>query len=126
MDKFSRYARIAEVEFGVIVVSTQNLEVKLRTYLSDKSFIDFFYTTRAKNNKFSIHWERQHVDKKIFRLDNTPDKKWRKVKTFPLHFHNGKYEKVTFPPKEFSHCKNKEDFFRAFLQFAKKHLSRKF
>lgn len=76
MGKFTIFTRIAEVEFSEIVISSQDLGLKLRIYLRDKSFIDFFYTTRLKTQRFSVHWERQHVDSTIYRIDNTPDKKW--------------------------------------------------
>src|SRR5436309_1433607 len=98
MEKFTEFARIAEIEFSEIVLSTQDLGQKLRIYLPDKSFIDFFYTTNLKTKRFSIHWERTHIDGFIYRLDNTPDKKWRNVSTFPLHFHNKVYDNVTIAP----------------------------
>lgn len=66
MEKFSRFARIAEIEFADIVLSTHYLNLKLRIYLKDKSFIDFFFTTQLKKQRFSIHWERYHIDKTIF------------------------------------------------------------
>jgi hypothetical protein len=55
MDKFAKFARIAEIEFADIVISTQNLDLKLRVYLVDKSFIDFFYTQKLKTTRFSFH-----------------------------------------------------------------------
>jgi len=49
MEKFSEFARIAEIEFSDIVLSTHYLAHKLRIYLIDKSFIDFYFTTKTKN-----------------------------------------------------------------------------
>lgn len=119
MEKFAAFARIAEIEFSDIVLSTQNLGNKLRIYLKDTSFIDFFFTTRLETQRFSMHWERRHINTGIYRMDNTPDKNWKKVKTFPLHFHNKIYENVGIPP----FLVNKQDslhaFFRRFLQFAR-------
>ncbi|MDP2750950.1 MAG: DUF6516 family protein, partial [Nanoarchaeota archaeon] len=83
MEKFAAFARIAEIEFSDIILSTQDLGHKLRIYLKDKTFIDFFYTTGLKTQRFSLHWERTHIDSSIYRLDNTPDRKWREVDTFP-------------------------------------------
>lgn len=119
MDKFTRFARIAEIEFADIVLSTQDLGYKLRIYLIDTSFIDFFYTTKLIHNKFSLHWERLHVDNTIYRLDNTPDKKWQHVTSFPIHFHHKTYQFVTTPPFTIRKTHKQDAFLRSFLQFAK-------
>lgn len=119
MAKFTRFARIAEVEFSDIVLSTQDLGHKLRIYLTNKSFIDFFYTTTASRPRFSIHWERNHIDSLIYRLDNTPDRKWAKVSTYPVHFHSKQYDKVKSSPFEMSKTDSLEILFRKFLSFAK-------
>lgn len=123
MGKFSRFARIAEVEFSDIVLSTHHLGHKLRIYLKDKSFIDFFLTENLKITRFSLHWERRHIDKTIYRLDNTPDKKWKKVKSFPTHFHKEKYANVIPPPFNVSKKEKLETILRKFLNFAKKILN---
>lgn len=119
MEKFTAFARIAEIEFADIVLSTQNLGHKLRIYLKDKSFIDFFYTSRLKSQRFSIHWERIHIDNTIYRLDNTPDRKWKYIKTFPVHFHNKKYSSVTTPPFQVKEKFDLQDILRNFLIFSK-------
>ncbi len=118
MEKFAGFARIAEIEFQDIVLSTQDLGNKLRIYLKDKTFVDFFYTTNLKNQRFAIHWERKHIDGKIYRIDNTPDKKWVAVSTFPVHFHKGSYKKVLRPPFNVKEAEL-EDLLRKFLAFAK-------
>jgi|SRR3990167_9251606 len=120
MEKFAKFARIAEIEFSDIVLSTQDLNNKLRIYLEDKSFVDFYFTTTLKVQRFSIHWERQHLDKTIYRIDNTPDKKWKKTKFFPVHFHDKIYEKVKDPPFRFNLKISLEQIFREFLKFARK------
>ncbi len=120
MEKFAKFARIAEIEFSDIVLSTQNLNHKLRIYLSDKSFIDFYFTTTVKVQRFSIHWERQHLDKTIYRLDNIPDKKWRKISTFPFHFHDKSYNNVKTAPFKIDKKSDLELLFREFLTFVKK------
>ena len=122
MGKFAKFARIAEVEFSDLVLSTQNLGVKLRIYLLDKSYVDFYFTTKLKSKRFSIHWERTHIDRRIYRLDNTPDKKWKKVKTFPLHFHNKKYASVTNPPFTLNQKLSLENIFRNFLHLVEEKL----
>ncbi len=119
MEKFATFARIAEVEFSDIVLSTQDLGHKLRIYLKDKTFVDFFYTTKLKTQRFSIHWERTHVDEFIYCLDNTPDRKWRKVVTFPIHFHNKTYNQVETAPFSMDQKISLETVFRRFLSFVK-------
>ena len=124
MEKFARFARIAETEFSDIVISTHDLGHKLRIYLKDKSFIDFFYTTKAKKIHFAIHLERIHIDKSIYRIDNTPDPKWNKVKTFPTHFHKGKYHKVKVPPFKIEDL-DLEAMLRKFLTLTRSKITRK-
>lgn len=119
MEKFAEFARIAEIEFSDIVLSTQDLGHKLRIYLIDKSFIDFSYTTGLTIQRFSIHWERTHIDKLIYRLDNAPDKNWRKVETFPIHFHDKKYEKVGIPPFSMGENLSLKNILRRFLRFVR-------
>lgn len=125
MEKFSKFARIAEIEFSDIVLSTHLLDLKLRIYIKDKSYIDFFFTTSLKEQRFSIHWERNHVDKIIYRLDNTPDTKWKRVSTFPFHFHDGKYDKVKQTPFFVKEDFVLEEVFRDFLKFARKIMAKK-
>lgn len=119
MGKFTIFARIAEIEFSEIVISSQDLDSKLRIYLIDKSFIDFFYSTKTKTQRFAIHWERQHADATIYRIDNTPDKKWRKVKSFPIHFHSREHSHVIDPPFNLKKNFELEDLLRSFLVFTR-------
>jgi|SRR3989344_9093968 len=124
MDKFSRFARIAETEFQDIVISSHDLGAKLRIYLTDKSFIDFFISSQSMLKRFSIHWERTHIDNTIYRLDNTPDKNWENVKSYPLHFHFKNYENVKVPVFDINN-KPLTDIYRAFLKFVRSALSKK-
>ena len=119
MEKFARFARIAETEFSDFVISTQDLGHKLRIYTIEKSFIDFYFTTELIITRFSIHWERSHVDGTVVRIDNTPDIKWQKISTYPVHFHEGKYERVKIPPFEIKN-KSLENILREFLRYARK------
>ena len=125
MGKFTKFARIAEVEFSDIVLSAHDLGHKLRIYLKDKSFIDFFYTSKIKTTRFALHWERKHIDNTIYRLDNTPDKNWQKVKSFPLHFHNKTYNKVSPPPFKIKSPLKLTEIFRDFLIFVRAKISLK-
>ena len=121
MGKFAGFARIAEIEFSDVVISTHDLGHKLRIYLLDKSFIDFFYSVRLRNRRFAIHWERNHLDNTFYRLDNTPDPRWKKVKSFPVHFHSEKYFQVIDPPFTVS-ATNLKSLLRSFLEFVRFHL----
>src|SRR3990167_5741214 len=104
MDKFSRFARIAETEFQDIVISSHDLGAKLRIYLTDKSFIDFFISSQSMLKRFSIHWEN--------------------VKSYPLHFHFKNYENVKVPVFDINN-KPLTDIYRAFLKFVRSALSKK-
>src|SRR5438034_4137240 len=119
MEKFAKFARIAEIEYSDIVLSTQNLGTKLRIYLKDKSFIDFSYTTKLKTQRFSLHWEKTHIDSSAYRIDNTPDIKWRRVDTFPIHFHKKTYTAVEIPPFAIKPNDTLENIIRKFLNFVK-------
>jgi len=118
MGKFTQFARIAETEFSDIVISSYDFGHKLRIYLRDKSFIDFFYTTQTNTHRFSIHWERIHIDNTIYRIDNMPDPKWEEIDTYPIHFHKGNYNTVEESP--FDTNLSLEELLRSFLSFARK------
>ena len=81
-------AEIALLEFPNIVNSCKLLEGKLRLHLVDESYLDFWWSWKHKG-KFAYHWERRAVDCYVFRHDNIPDARWKHVKTFTKHFHNG-------------------------------------
>ena len=60
---------------------------------------------------------------RIAEIDNTPDKKWSKVATFPLHFHNKEYNKVEAVSSFIDKKDSLEGIFRKFLQFVRKKMS---
>ena len=53
--------RLAELEYGDIVVDSQMLSEKLRLFLFDTSFVDIWLSRRLPN-RFGFHWERRHLD----------------------------------------------------------------
>jgi hypothetical protein len=71
---------------GAIVYSESGIPLKLRLDIVDGSIVDMFYSVRGK---FAYHWERRTVDGTIYRHDNAPHTKWRHIRTFPKHFHDG-------------------------------------
>jgi len=85
--------KIADIEFGSIVSFSEIIANKLRIYLADKSFIDV-YLSQTIPGRFAFHWEREQIDKTIYRYDNFPDVNWKDINTFPYHFHQGSQDKV--------------------------------
>jgi hypothetical protein len=110
--------RVAEVEFADIVAQTDILGAKLRVLLKDTSYVDV-RASRKISGRFGFHWERQHLDKHIYRFDNLPDTNWSTVSTFPFHFHDGSQEKVVASP----FAENLEEGFREFMSFVRQWIS---
>jgi hypothetical protein len=59
--------------------------------LTDDTFIDVWLSA---SGKYSYHWEQRHVRGIIYRHDNAPHSKWKKIKIFPKHFHDRKEDNV--------------------------------
>ena len=93
MINLSRIKRIVDIEYARIVVSSEIFHNKLRIFITDGSFADTWFSTRIPG-RFSYHWEKRHIDGRIYRHDNFPDPRWEKLPTFPKHFHNGSQEGV--------------------------------
>ena len=85
--------RIVDIEYAQVVVSSEIFHDKLRIFITDGSFVDIWFSTKIPG-RFSYHWEKRHIDGKIYRHDNFPDPRWKKLSTFPRHFHNGFQERV--------------------------------
>ena len=83
---YSKLAQIALSEFADIVIDTLIFEGKLRIFLKDDSFIDIWLSIK-KRGVYAYHWERKSVDGTIYRYDNLPDPRAKKLKTYPKHFH---------------------------------------
>ena len=115
MNIFQKISYIAEVEFSDIVEIVEESEDKLRIYLKDGSFIDIWFSMKIIG-RYAYHWERSHIDGKIYRHDNIPHKKWEYVKTFPKHFHCGFEKEVT----ESLISNEPEEAIREFLIFGRK------
>ncbi|WP_423226247.1 toxin-antitoxin system TumE family protein [Candidatus Amarolinea aalborgensis] len=94
---FSELRRIAELEYGDLVVDSQPLSEKLRLFLSDGSMVDI-WLSRTLPDRFGLHWERRHLDNTFYRYDNFPNTAWRNVSTYPRHFHNGSQNDVEAAP----------------------------
>jgi hypothetical protein len=109
--------RLAELEFGGIVVQTDLLGAKLRILLTDTSYIDV-WVSRKLSSRFGFHWEHRHVDGRIYRYDNFPDTQWSVVSTFPYHWHDGDQDTVVAAPFAMSI----EQGFREFMRFVQRTL----
>ena len=112
MTRLDELVRIAEVEFAAVIIGVQALEPKRRIFLSDGSFIDVWLSIRFPD-RFGFHWERRHLDGRLFRYDNFPDPAWNTAATFPFHFHDGSEDHVVPAPFPVG----VPDGFRAFMAF---------
>jgi hypothetical protein len=110
--------RIAEVEFTSIVDYAEPMGAKLRLVLSDSSYVDV-WLSRKLEGRFGFHWERRHIDGRIFRYDNFPNTNWQDVSTYPYHFHNGSQDTVVASPFGQEILQG----FREFMAFAESKLS---
>src|SRR3990170_2743131 len=97
-DLFSRIIELVLTEFSDIAADAQlrftssGAVERLRIFLKDESYVDIWLSA---SGKYSFHWEHRHVRGLIHRHDNAPHSKWRKIKTFPKHFHDGSEDHVT-------------------------------
>jgi hypothetical protein len=114
----ARLREIAEVEFSEIVVEAFSPDLnELRIILTDGSFVDLWFSLKLKD-RYSYHWERKFIDGTVYRHDNAPHKRWRSVKTFPNHFHEGTEGYVT----ESYISDDPEEGLREFLAFVRDEL----
>lgn len=77
--------------------------------------LDFLDVWISISGKYSYHWERRHIDGKIYRHDNAPHKAWMHIKTFPRHFHKGEEKNVV--DSEIS--SNSKEAIREVLEFVR-------
>lgn len=112
MSSLAQLLRIAEVEFAAIVVQADVLGANLRVLLTDTSYVDV-WLSRTLSGRFGFHWERRHLDGRIYRYDNFPDTDWSSVWTFPAHFHDGDQDTVVAAPFSVT----SEQGFREFMAF---------
>ena len=82
LSEFSDLAMAAEI----LRLSTGD-PLKLRLDIVDGSFLDVYISVTGQ---YSDHWERRMIPAgDIYRYDNAPHEKWRSLKSFPRHFHDG-------------------------------------
>jgi hypothetical protein len=84
---------VIDAEYADIVVGSHVIGGKIRVFLHDQSYLDFWWS-EVTLGRFAHHWNRLHVDGTIYRHDNAPHKKRRHVATFPKHYHSGREDNV--------------------------------
>lgn len=109
----SRFSDI--IEDSEIIYSLAGRARKLRLYLIDETFIDIWY---SMDEDYSYHWEQRNVRNEIYRHDNAPHHKWRKISTFPKHCHD-KAENIVI---ESTLPNNAKDALIEFLSIVRKRL----
>ena len=117
MIDLNQIKRIIDIEYHDILAGagTDIYRNKIRVHISDGSFADIWFSERIKD-RFSFHWERRHIDGRIYRHDNFPDIRWKKISTYPKHFHNGSQNEV----KESSIDDDPISGVREFMSFIRK------
>ena len=85
--------RFQDIVLHTDVIRSENgFPLKLRLYIIDGSVADVFYSSKGR---YSYHWERRPFNGTIYRHDNAPHHKWKNIRTFPKHFHNGQDHNVS-------------------------------
>lgn len=112
--------RIALSEFSDLVVHGEIVNAKLRLFIKDGSYIDFWWS-EIQEGRFAHHWDRRMVDGSIFRHDNSPHTRWRSIGTFPKHFHRETDEDV----EESRIPDDPQEALLYFLKFCRFHLVEK-
>ena len=64
---------------------------KIRVIFVDNSFLDIYWSS---SGRYSLHYERRHINGTLYRHDNAPHEKHRHIRTFPKHFHKGNEDNV--------------------------------
>jgi hypothetical protein len=119
---FNQIIEVVLAKFSDIAVDVQlrftpsGAVERLRIFLKDESFVDVWLST---SGKYSYHWEQRHVRGLIHRHDNAPHGKWKEIKTFPKHFHDGNEDNVkesSIPDDPLSAINYFLTFIRGFLK----------
>ncbi len=67
----------------VKVETNSRVLVKVRVIFIDRSFLDIYW---SPSGRYSLHYERRHINGTIYRYDNAPHKRHQHIRTFPDHF----------------------------------------
>ncbi len=84
--------RYKDIIYEIVKVkASSGVLVKVRVIFTDSSFLDIYW---SPSGKYSLHYERRHLNGTLYRHDNAPHEKHRHIETFPKHFHKGKEDAV--------------------------------
>jgi len=92
---------------------------KIRVHIVDGSYLDV-WLSRKMLGRYAYHWERRHIDGRIYRYDNRPHEHLKLMKTFPRHFHDATEHNV----KESRISDNPEEAVREVLELVRRRVSR--
>ncbi len=90
--------------------------VKVRVIMVDGSFLDIYWSATGK---YSLHYERRHINGRFYRHDNAPHTKHSHVRTFPKHYHNGSEDNVIESHLPDEPIKAVEEFLKAIREIMK-------
>ncbi|MDI6655760.1 MAG: DUF6516 family protein [Candidatus Hydrothermarchaeota archaeon] len=113
-DIYEELSTIVDVEFLDIVLHSQIFMGKLRLHVIDGSYLDVWFSHKL-SGRFAYHWERRKKEGKVYRYDNRPHEKFKHMKSYPKHFHNGSDEQV----EESHFSENPKDALREFLNIVR-------
>lgn len=116
MISFEEIESLAKRIFGKKILSVRQINnVTIRIEFTNRSFLDIFQSIKD-STKFAFHLKL--TNEIIFRLDCRPERKYKRLKTFPWHFHKKTEAKIVASP--FS--QNNKTALLEFFTFAKKEL----
>ncbi len=73
-------AKYNDIIFDVLRVEhTPSVLVKLCVFMRGDSFLDIYWDTR---NRYSLHYERRHIDGRVYRHENAHMRSTKHVKTW--------------------------------------------
>lgn len=84
--------KYSDIIQGIVKIKTPSgVITKIRVIFVDNSFLDVYW---SPSGRYSLHYERRHINGTMYRHDNAPHKKHRTIITFPKHFHKGSENNV--------------------------------
>ncbi len=95
--------------------------VKVRVIMVDGSFLDIYW---SPTGRYSLHYERRHINGRLYRHDNAPHPKHSHVRTYPKHYHNGNEDNVVESCLPDKPVKAVEEFLKTIREIVKSKLKR--
>ncbi len=95
--------------------------VKVRVIMVDESFLDIYW---SPTGRYSLHYERRHINGRLYRHDNAPHPSHSHVRTFPKHYHDSSEDNVVESYLSDEPVKAVEEFLRTIREIIKGRPSR--